>query len=175
MHKFNLQGVVRFTQTDSETCIIDGTLDGLNPGEHGLAIHECGDISGGCSTGKSFSEALILASVNPQYEKKCSLIYQFLHENYKLRTFCVHKLFWMSKQKQKIVYVHNMFWACSFHVRTGKSMNNLLPYCGLVDARIRASEKDLPVQLETTTILEMWDMGALLTASITVTLGILAM
>ena len=25
-------------------------------------------------------------------------------------------------------------------------MNNLLPYCGLVDARISASEKDLPVQ-----------------------------
>ena len=41
---------MRFTQTDLETCIIDGTLDGLNPGEHGLAIHECGDISGGCST-----------------------------------------------------------------------------------------------------------------------------
>ena len=30
-------------------------------------------------------------------------------------------------------------------VRTGKSINNLLSYCGLVDARIRASEKDLPV------------------------------
>jgi hypothetical protein len=25
-------------------------------------------------------------------------------------------------------------------------MNNLLPYCGLVDARISASEKDLPVK-----------------------------
>ena len=46
----------------------------------------------------------------------------------------------MSKQKQKTMDVHNMF--C---VRTGKSMNNLLSYCGLVDARIRASEKDLPV------------------------------
>ena len=29
---------------------------------------------------------------------------------------------------------------------TGKSMNNLLSYCGLVDARINASEKDLPVR-----------------------------
>ena len=28
---------------------------------------------------------------------------------------------------------------------TGKSMNNRLTYCGLVDARISASEKDLPV------------------------------
>ena len=27
-------------------------------------------------------------------------------------------------------------------------MNNLLSYCGLVDARIRASEKDLPVQVK---------------------------
>ena len=36
----------------------------------------------------------------------------------------------------------NMFCACSFH---GNSMNNLLSYCGLVDATISASEKDLPV------------------------------
>ena len=28
---------------------------------------------------------------------------------------------------------------------SGNSMNNLLSYCGLVDARISASEKDLPV------------------------------
>ena len=31
---------------------------------------------------------------------------------------------------------------CSFH---GNSMNNLLPYCGLIDAKIRASDEDLPV------------------------------
>ena len=36
-----------------------------------------------------------------------------------------------------------MFCACSFH---GNSMNNLLSYCGLVDAKIRASDKDLPVE-----------------------------
>ena len=36
----------------------------------------------------------------------------------------------------------NMFCAYSFH---RNSMNNLLSYCGLVDARISASEKDLPV------------------------------
>ena len=34
------------------------------------------------------------------------------------------------------------FCACRFH---GNSMNNLLSYCGLVDAKIRASDKDLPV------------------------------
>ena len=28
------------------------------------------------------------------------------------------------------------------------SINNLLSYCGLIDARIRASDKDLPVQSE---------------------------
>ena len=36
-----------------------------------------------------------------------------------------------------------MFCACSLF---GKSVNNLMSYCGLVDARINASEKDLPVQ-----------------------------
>ena len=43
--------------------------------------------------------------------------------------------------KQKIIYVQNIYW-------TGKSMNNLLSYCGLVDARISASEKDLPEHIE---------------------------
>ena len=48
----------------------------------------------------------------------------------------------MSKQKQK-----NNF--CTQHVLnlyfSGNSMNNLLSYCRLTDARMRASEKDLPV------------------------------
>ena len=30
---------------------------------------------------------------------------------------------------------------------TGKAMNNLVSYFGLVDARIRASNKDLPVKV----------------------------
>ena len=37
-----------------------------------------------------------------------------------------------------------MFCACSFH---GNSMNNLLSCIGLVDARISASEKYLPVMV----------------------------
>ena len=32
-----------------------------------------------------------------------------------------------------------MYWTCN-------SMNNLSSYCGLVDAKIRASDKDLPVK-----------------------------
>ena len=44
-----------------------------------------------------------------------------------------------------------MYKTCSklvvFMYRTGKSMNNILSYCGLVDARIRASNKVIPVQL----------------------------
>ena len=46
-----VEGVIRFLQVDTENCVIDGTIDGLNAyGEHALAIHECGDISGGCSS-----------------------------------------------------------------------------------------------------------------------------
>ena len=41
-------------------------------------------------------------------------------------------------QNQKTICVHNM-------IRTRNSINNLLSYYGLVDARISASEKDLPV------------------------------
>ena len=49
-----------------------------------------------------------------------------------------------NKNKKQFVYT-----TCSelgiFMYWTGKSMNNLLSYCGLADARISASEKDLPV------------------------------
>ncbi|KZC13330.1 Copper chaperone for superoxide dismutase, partial [Dufourea novaeangliae] len=50
-----VMGVIRFTQT-LDGCVIDGTVDGLNPGEHGIHIHECGDISKGCdSVGEHFN------------------------------------------------------------------------------------------------------------------------
>ena len=41
-------------------------------------------------TGKSFSEAFILASVNPQYDKR---LFIELQEKYKFRTCCVQILF----------------------------------------------------------------------------------
>uniref|UniRef100_A0A023F796 Extracellular superoxide dismutase [Cu-Zn] n=2 Tax=Triatoma infestans TaxID=30076 RepID=A0A023F796_TRIIF len=45
-----IQGVVRFIQANDDVCIVDGTIDGLSPGLHGLHIHECGDISQGCAS-----------------------------------------------------------------------------------------------------------------------------
>ena len=58
----------------------------------------------------------------------------------------------MRNKNKKTICVHNMFSPCSelvvFMYLTGKSMKNLLSYCGLVDARISAPEKDLPVPLQ---------------------------
>jgi copper chaperone for superoxide dismutase len=46
-----VQGVVRFVQVDKDRCVVDGTIDGLRPGiSHRLAVHESGDLSGGCAT-----------------------------------------------------------------------------------------------------------------------------
>ncbi|KAM3920583.1 copper chaperone for superoxide dismutase [Leptodactylus fuscus] len=45
-----IQGVVRFLQVSENNCIIDGTVDGLNPGQHGIHIHEFGDLSMGCDS-----------------------------------------------------------------------------------------------------------------------------
>ena len=56
-------------------------------------------------TDKSFSEALILASTNPQYDKRLFIELPVQH------------------------------------------MKNMLSYCGLIDAKIRASDKDLPVHV----------------------------
>ena len=52
-------------------------------------------------TGKSLSEALILASINPKCDDR--LFYWIttssVYEKYKFSTCCVHKLFWMTKEK----------------------------------------------------------------------------
>ena len=49
----------------------------------------------------------------------------------------------------KTISEHNMFFPRSelgiFMYRTCNSMNNLSSYCRLADAKIRASDKDLPV------------------------------
>ncbi|KAH8300632.1 hypothetical protein KR018_000089, partial [Drosophila ironensis] len=47
-----IQGVVRFTSITNEApgVVVDGVVDGLEPGQHGFHIHECGDTSAGCSS-----------------------------------------------------------------------------------------------------------------------------
>ncbi|KAJ2724526.1 copper chaperone [Coemansia sp. Benny D115] len=39
------RGLARFVQIDERTCFVDVTVSGIADGPHGLAIHECGDLS----------------------------------------------------------------------------------------------------------------------------------
>jgi hypothetical protein len=80
-------------------------------------------------TGKYLSEALMFASINPQYDNRL-----FMELPWKIHA--------QNMSKTCSVHVLPMFCACSFH---GNSMNNLLSYCGLIDGKISASEKDIPV------------------------------
>ncbi|XP_054656230.1 copper chaperone for superoxide dismutase [Dunckerocampus dactyliophorus] len=51
-----VQGVVRFLQLSPERCLIDGTIDGLEPGAHGLHVHALGDLTDDClSCGEHFN------------------------------------------------------------------------------------------------------------------------
>lgn len=43
-----IQGVVRFLQLSEGRCLIDGTIDGLEPGPHGLHVHTLGDLTLDC-------------------------------------------------------------------------------------------------------------------------------
>ena len=88
-------------------------------------------------TGKSMSEALILESVNPQYDERLFIDFQ---EKYKFTTCCVQKLFFCFDIQNNICTQHvlNLYFS-------GNSMNNLLSYCGLTDSRKRASYTDLSV------------------------------
>ena len=110
-------------------------------------------------TGKSLSEALIFASANPQYDNRLfmNLPVQYMkipsseHGENIERTWGEHDVhtncFFVLTFRP--IYVHNMFSTCSeiaiFMYWTHNLMHNLLSYCGLADAKISASEKDLPV------------------------------
>ena len=49
------------------------------------------------------------------------------------------------KTKQKQQFVYTTFSAGILSLQFSLTMKNLSSYCGLVDAKIRASDKDLPV------------------------------
>ena len=74
--------------------------------------------------------------------KDCSLIYKF--SKWKLQAHNINCYESQNKNKKQFMYT-----TCSelviFMYWTRNSMNNPLSYCGLGDARISASEKDLPV------------------------------
>lgn len=52
--KNQIKGVIRFTTSNDDAhvqgCVVDGVIDGLAPGDHGIHIHENGDISNGCES-----------------------------------------------------------------------------------------------------------------------------
>ena len=58
-------------------------------------------------TGKSVSEALILASVNPQYDS--SLNFEFSTRKIQVQNMLCTKIVLNVKTKQKTIFVHNMF------------------------------------------------------------------
>ena len=101
-----------------------------------------------CSTGKSVSEALILESVNPKYDNRLFIDLQLLTQKNTNSEHVVYKNCFECQNKNKKQFLYT---TCSelvfFWVRSRKSMNNLLSYFGLTDARMNASEKDLPVQV----------------------------
>ena len=97
-------------------------------------------------TGKSVSEALILQSINPQYDDRLFIDSWLQYKKNTTSEHVVYKhcflfLFWSSKQClyttcSEVVFF--LYWIQEW-------MNNLSSYCGLTDSRISASEKDLPV------------------------------
>jgi len=106
------------------------------------------------NTSKPFSEALILASTNPQYDKRLSIespvqYMKTTSSEHEENMLCLQLFFFVFVLTFRTIYVHNVFsWSSEnvvFMNWTGNSMNSLSSYCGLVDARIKPSDKDLPV------------------------------
>ena len=103
------------------------------------------------STGKSFSEALILESVNPQYDDRL-----FIHFwiQYKKNTTSEHVVYKHCFEDQNKNKKQCLYTTCSevvfFLYWSQESMNNLSSYCGLTDSRMSASDTDLPVWIAKT-------------------------
>ena len=87
-------------------------------------------------TSKSFSEALILASTNPQSDKRLFIDLPVQYIKLTSSEHVVTEQFMYTTCSELVVF---MYW-------TRNSMNNLLSECELVDGRISASEKDLLVK-----------------------------
>ncbi|XP_049646855.1 copper chaperone for superoxide dismutase isoform X1 [Accipiter gentilis] len=45
-----VRGLVRFLQISPTRCLVDGAVDGLPPGPHGIHVHEFGDLSRPCDS-----------------------------------------------------------------------------------------------------------------------------
>jgi hypothetical protein len=105
-----------------------------------------------------FQKHLFLHQLTHNMTTDCSLNYEFSTGNSKLRTCWEHVVYINCSERQnknkKPICVHNIFSTCSefgiFMYWTRNWMNNLLSYCGLVDKRISASEKDLSVIINKT-------------------------
>ena len=41
-------GLVRMVQVTPDRCVVEGTVDGLAPGQHDIRVHQYGDLSEGC-------------------------------------------------------------------------------------------------------------------------------
>ncbi|XP_041469502.1 copper chaperone for superoxide dismutase-like [Lytechinus variegatus] len=78
----SVRGVVRLLQVAQETCIIDGTIDGLSPGKHPLRIHQYGDISEGCaSCGNIFDARGILHGEKAAEQKATGYLGEIVAED----------------------------------------------------------------------------------------------
>ena len=92
------------------------------------------------------SEALILEATNPQYVKRLFIELRVQYMKTTSSEHVVHINCSECQNKKQFVYTTSsefgifMYW-------TRNSMNNLSSYCGLVDTRISASDKDLPVNV----------------------------
>lgn len=75
---YGVHGLIRLTQIDENSCVVDGTIDGLAPGKHGLHVHECGDISNGCN--RYFIFALFIIVEHSVTVKYLSSYYMNFHQ-----------------------------------------------------------------------------------------------
>ena len=97
-----------------------------------------------CKIGKTFPSVSNSITVQVNFFQKQLFLHQ-INENSKLRTCCVHKLFWMSRQKNNFCTQHvlSLQFSCTELVIQWTICRHIAGY--LVDAEIRASDKDSPV------------------------------
>ncbi|KAK9727423.1 Superoxide dismutase [Cu-Zn] [Basidiobolus ranarum] len=92
MSNSSIKGIIHFTQmSDDDTVTIHGNLTGLAPGQHGLHIHQYGDLGNECiNAGPHFNPHNKTHSAPKDSERHVGDLGNIVTDNTKLTIFVLH-------------------------------------------------------------------------------------
>ncbi|XP_059176431.1 copper chaperone for superoxide dismutase-like [Physella acuta] len=127
-----VQGLLRFVQTDTDSCLIEGTVDQLPTAEPVfLTVHQTGDVTSGCdSCGTLFTSSSfqgILSQLHPQENQTAD--FRLVAQNVKLSEIIGHCVVVHQGDEKKIELNQSKRLACGIVARASGLFENSKRFC----------------------------------------------